>query len=495
MGKPIEKKLKQKFLKQIEDYNDFIVQNDLDAEKINPDHDYDFSAFTSPEDWAVESERLSDRLSDRKIEIAQNEDNGEFQGMELENGVPSYEAAKEMSPEEFKAYEQKYLTPSADIAEPQQVGSDDIADTNATVTAPIVVPVIDTNRTDDLNVSDNNLSEQVDFSDDIAELADANVPKSEPEHGFSLPLGWELFKGTHPGIKNAVDAVDSVTKVIDQGEPVNALQDAGRGIMSGLAGTAGSIADLGGLVPNGVANFAHDSSDWWKDQYEIVNSEAGSIGDRIGSEAVAGVAGGAVGRVAGKAYQGMKRGGEKLRKRATAVAKDREDMAKSHGLSALEAAISKQKVYENVTAIPPRHSYAKALFGDAQPIAGSVRIDQIPYGHPMNEKDLLTKAIRERSHMNGKDLDGGYSAYDVLNPVAGKMEYPTPARLADAMIHNTKRKIDSRAMMKRNDAEIETMFNQGTLLDDALKIRQDRWNRLPMQGAQTGTVLGLAIGQ
>ncbi len=103
---------KKSFLKQIQNYNDFLVQNDLDAEKINLDHDYDFSAFTSARDWKIESQRLADRLSDRKIEIKQNEDAGEFAGMELENGVPSFESTKNMSDEEFKAYEQKYLLPS-----------------------------------------------------------------------------------------------------------------------------------------------------------------------------------------------------------------------------------------------------------------------------------------------------------------------------------------------------------------------------------------------
>jgi len=48
--------LQENFLKQIEEYNDFIVQNDLDVEQINPTHDYDFSAFKTAEDWAAESE-------------------------------------------------------------------------------------------------------------------------------------------------------------------------------------------------------------------------------------------------------------------------------------------------------------------------------------------------------------------------------------------------------------------------------------------------------
>ncbi len=492
MSRQIEKKLKQSFLKQIQDYNDFIVQNDLDADMVNVDHDYDFSAFTSPEDWAVESERLADRLSDRKMEIKQNEDAGEFAGMELENGVPSSEAVDNMSDEQFKAYEEKYLTPS-EATEPQVVKMPEVvedvvapADTNATDVNASAVPVIvtppDQNKTVPMNV-------------DSSPAAQINpAPVKNEEYEFSLPVAWELFKGTHPGIQNAVDAVDSVGKVIDQGQPINALQDAGRGVMSGLADTAGSIADLGGLLPNKVSDMAHESADWWKDQYEIVDSEAGNVGDDIGSEAVAGAAGGVVGKVAGKVYKSMKEGGEALRKRATTVAKDTEKRAKLHGLSPLEQVITRQKAYENMTNVPPRHGYTKAFIGDAQPIAGSARIDPIPYGHPMTKEDLLTKAIREKNHLAGKDLDGGgYSAYDVLNPVAGKMEYPTTTRLLDTALHNAKRKVDSRAMLQRNDAELNDLYGQGTPLDKALKTRQDRWDQIPSTVRDVGTALGLGV--
>jgi len=485
-----EKSLTQQeqFLNQIEQYNDFIIQNDLDTDKIDVINDYDFSAFETPEDWAIESERLADRLSDRKIEIKQNEYAGEFAGMELENGVPSYEAVQNMDDEQFAEYEAKYLTPFNAKAQVKE--------------AVQTVPVVYANQTDEnatiqkfeppITPNDDNV--KVDFSDDIAELSSSSNESKEQEYEFSLPAAWELLKGTHSGIKNAIDSVDSVGKVIEQGQPINALQDAGRGVMHGLADTAGDIADLGGLVPNAVADIAHESADWWEDQYEIVNSEAGNIGTNIGTEAVAGGAGGVIGKGVGKVYQGLKQGGEALRKRATTAAKDREAMALEKGMSPLESVITKQKAYENMTNVPPRHSYAKALIGDAQPIAGSMRIDPIPYGHSMTKEDYLTKAIREKNHLNGKDLDSGYTAYDVLNPVAGKMEYPTVTRILDTAIHNAKHKLDSRAMLKRNDTEIETMFNQGTPLDKALKIRQNRWDRLPAQGTQAGALIGLGIG-
>jgi len=487
MGNPIEKKLKQKFLKQIEAYNDFILQNDLNHDLINVDNDYDFSAFTSAEDWAIESERLSDRLSDRKIEIAQNEDNGEFQGMELEGGSPSYEAVKNMSDEQFAEYEAKYLTSPITEDEPIDVApSVEVSKVNPVEIDPVVA---------EANTTDQNITTPVDFN------VSSEVTKPLPvksEYEFSIPLAWELFKGTHPGIQNAIDAVDSVGKVIDQGQPVNALQDGARGVMSGLADTAGSIADLGGLVPNHVADMAHKSADWWRDQYEIVDSESGNVGTKIGSEAVTGLLGGAVGKVAGRTYQGMKRGGEALRKRSIAVAKDREDMAKSHGLSSLEAAITRQKAYENATNVPPRHSYTKALFGDTQPVGGSARIDPVPYGHPMSDKDYLTKALREKNHMDGKYLAGKGSRkidYSNVFEPSTPRAYPAPARLFDTALHNAKRKLNSRAMLKRNDEEIETMFNQGTPLDDALKISQERWDKIPDTARDAGLVMGLGVAQ
>ena len=489
----MKKSLKESFLKQIEDFNDFIIQNDLDIELITPEHDYDFSAFKTPEDWAVESERLADRLSDRKIEIKQNEDNGEFAGLELEGGMPSYEATKNMTDEQFAEYEAKYLDPSNDAKAPEAV--EEVS--NYIINEPEEVDTVTEDAVVPLAVTPPDQNKTASFDDTNTSIVQDSKPaplEKDVEYEFSLPKAWEVFKGTHPGVKNGIDAVNSVGRVIDQGQPINALQDAGRGVMSGLADTAGSIADVGGLLPNRVADMAHDSADWWKDQYEIVDSEAGSIGTNIGTEAVAGVAGGVVGKVAGKVYQGMKEGGEALRKRAAVTAKDAEKRAKLHGLSPLESAITRQKAYENSTAVPPRHSYGKAFVGDAQPVAGSVRIDPIPYGHPMNEKDLLIKAIREKNHMNGKDLNGGgYSAYDVLNPVAGKMEYPTTSRIFDTALHNAKRKVDSRAMLQRNDVELESMFNQGTPLDKALKARQDQWDKIPDTARDAGMILGTGV--
>jgi len=505
---------KEDFLKQIEDYNDFIVQNDLDIEKINPDHDYDFSAFTSPADWAVESERLADRLSDRKIEIQQNEDAGEFAGMELENGMPSYEATKNMSDEEYAAYEKKYLDPSTDNAiEEEVVSSNYLSEEEPVVAIDEQIKVDEARpefaedlkkeiiRQDFQRNGEPRIREEVPV--EVIEPVVREVIKPKVKKAVNKPSTLDLKTlamnslpyPVKTALDSALEAVNSGKKVIDQGEPINALQDGARGIMSGLADTAGSIADLGGLVPNSVADEAHKSAKWWEDQYEIPDSEAGNIGTNLGTEAVAGVAGGVVGKAAGTGYRALKESGETLRKRATTVAKDTEKRAKLYGQSPLEAAIARQKVYENMTNVPPRHSYTKAIIGDAQPVGGSVRIDPIPYGHPMTKEDLLTKALREKNHLNGKDLDGGgYSAYDVLNPVAGKMEYPTTTRLLDAAVHNAKSAFGSRAMLRKNDQELDNLWSTGTPLDKALKTRQQQWDQIPDTARDAGIVMGLGVG-
>ena len=162
-----------------------------------------------------------------------------------------------------------------------EVVDTNVTDVNATVLPAALTPS-DQNKTVPIVPKESNVV--------------TDEPNVDPEYQFSLPLAWELVKGTHPGIQNAVDTVDSIGKVIDQGQPINALQDTGRGVLSGLADTAGSIADVGGLLPNRIANAAHNSADWWKDQYEIVDSEAGNIGTNVGSAAVAGVTGGVIGK-------------------------------------------------------------------------------------------------------------------------------------------------------------------------------------------------------
>ena len=47
-------------------------------------------------------------------------------------------------------------------------------------------------------------------------------------------------------------------------------------------------------------------------------------------------------------------------------------------------------------------------------------------------------------------------------------------------------------MLKRNDAEIEDLFNQGIPLDEALMIRQNRWNKIPDTARDAGLILGIA---
>ncbi len=449
--KPKKKKveeptLQENFLKQIQNYNDFIVQNDLDAEQINLEHDYDFSAFKTSEDWALESERLADRLSDRKIEIKQNEDAGEFADMELENGVPSHEAVKNMSDEEFKAYEKKYLSDTFRKID-EQIKVDESRPEFADELKEEIIRQ-DLQRNGEEVPVPKRVQE---VEPVVAEPVTINTTVKKPKQK-SKPSQLDLKSlavnslpyPVKSALDSALEAVNSGNRVINQGEPVNALQDAGRGVMSGLADTAGSVADLGGLVPNKVADMSHDSADWWKDQYEIVDSEAGHIGSNIGTEAVSGLAGGVVGKGIGNAYKGLKLGGETLRKSATKVANEKQKMADDHidyghkflksigmpsnitkgKISAADASMVRQNVYENITS-------------------------KLPH----------------------KPLNSGES-------------------LASVLSNNIKRNFDSRTMLKRNDVEIESLFKQGIPLDDALRIQQQRLNQIP----DTATIAGMLMG-
>ena len=434
--------LQENFLKQIENYNDFIIQNDLEDEQIDPSNEYDFSAFTSPEDWAVESERLADRLSDRKIEIKQNEDAGEFAEMELENGVPSYEAVKNMTKAEFKKYEDKYLSDTfkkideqikVDEARPEF--TDELKEEiirqdhqrngeETQISAP-------TQKTEPVAEETNTSSEK----DAVKKVPESKVDKvTVPSKPVPLDLK-SLVKNSLPypvksALDSALEAVQSANKVVDQGQLLNAVEDAGRGVMGGLADTAGSIADLGGLVPNRIADTAHDSADWWNDQYEIPDSEAGRIGSNIGNEAVAGLAGGIVGKVAGTAYKGMKLGGEALRKRATVAAKDAEKMVISNptlkNKLRHQTQLVKQNSYENLT-------------------------NKSPY----------------KSFNSNKSL-------------------------GSVLTNNVKRNFDDRAMLQRNNVELNRLFNQGNTLDDALRLRQNQWDQIPNTARDAGLMLGVS---
>ena len=94
-------------------------------------------------------------------------------------------------------------------------------------------------------------------------------------------------------------------------------------------------------------------------------------------------------------------------------------------------------------------------------------------------------------YVNGKDM----SAYDVLNPVAGKMDYPTHSILLDTALHNAKRKLGNRGMLKRNDAERQDLYSQGNALDQAMKARQSRWESIPDTARETGALMSLEAAQ
>jgi len=102
-------------------------------------------------------------------------------------------------------------------------------------------------------------------------------------------------------------------------------------------------------------------------------------------------------------------------------------------------------------------------------------IDPIPYSPPLTKEDLLTKAINERQ------------AYDNAGEIVS-----SPLEVA---LHNIKRRVDPKAMLKRNDTELNQLFGQGIPLDDAPRIRQNRWDRIPDTARDAGVILGIAAGQ
>ncbi len=329
----------------------------------------------------------------------------------------------------------------------------------------------------------------------------------------------------------ALDTYNSVDKLRKQAAQYgtgSSLEDAGLGVMEGLADTTGSVLDLGGLVRNRLADSAHDSAKWWKDKQNIPNSEAGSVGSGIGSEAVAGVAGGLAGRGIGSLYKRMKQGGEGLRERVAALAEkqSKEVMPKFNEEINLERITGgksprwkdqkmnekvgrlKQKIFEDETRVAPRESYIKALAGTK----GNARstVGDEPYSIPFSVQDKVKKISRDvfgdgvgagstgtSSHM-GNNMGVMEKIKNIAlasknTPHVNVPDYePTVTRLGNAVTHNIKRRLDSKGMMKANDNELNDLFNAGYDLKNAQKIQQDTWNQLPYTGMNVGA--GLAVG-
>ncbi len=433
---------KKSFLKQIQNYNDFLVQNDLDAEKINLDHDYDFSAFTSARDWKIESQRLADRLSDRKIEIAQNEDAGEFAGLELENGMPSYEATKNMTDAEFAEYEAKYLTPS--LTETLQEPVKPVAAKETVTPAP---KRIESAVQGSLDLPKPNAFKT---SQDGNESLQKIRKKTKPA---TSSANWEnVIANTFPvslitqSYHDANDALKSVRKIKAQNDKYGTstvAEDAGRGIMSGLADTAGSILNIGGLATNPVGNSAKRSAQWWKDSQNIPDSESGRLGSVVGSGAVNGLGGGLLGRGIGTIYKNARYGAENARKRITRLADDRARFIKlhqtkmdepwtgalSHGSRSTRPSLTenRQKIYENLTQLPPKKS--------------------------------------------------------VLNDGIGA-----------TLKRSVERSLGEKAMIKRNDDQLSELFTKTGSLKKAGSHQKKNWESRPVQYQKIGSGLGGVVG-
>ena len=534
--KPLSQK--EQFLKQIRQYNDFIIQNDLDADSINPDHDYDFSAFTSPEDWDIESERVADRLSDRKMEIAQNTNNGQFQNMELENGVPSYEAVQNMDDEQFKEYEKKYLLPSKDetLKEPvQQIKQIKAKSIGGNVTGADTKIPGSAERKLPLNVSKQNIFKTPNTVDGITVPADvasrvtdkpfdafslngvrdfvqdglgslipgregrdrrylskdlyvqeekrklrnvqfakakaktdqqeldqvrmirekvAEEPKTKYDRSFSTIVRNALpfpLKGTYDTGSNAID---SIQKIREQSGKHNTARSLGVGLAEGLAGRTGDVLDLGGLLKNPVADTAHQSADWWKSKQELQGSEVGSVGRSVGGDAVLGVLGGAVGKGLGSIYKGMRKSAEGARDKIIRLADEEAVKKAGHTKDTDAIDLERLKQYEAKTGTKPPD----------------------PYSLPLTKVDKLKQFMR-----GSKTQD----PYDYT---------PSWVKGVDKVANGIKKEYGTTGMIRKNDAQLNDMFEKVGDLNKARAAQQNQWNNLPHRGAQVGGVTGFVIG-
>lgn len=187
----------------------------------------------------------------------------------------------------------------------------------------------------------------------------------------------------------------------------------------------------------------------WKNQYEIPNSEAGRIGEDIGDNAVMGLLGGAVGKIAGNAYRNIRLGGETLRKRASVAAADAEKRAE----------------------------------------------DYVDYGHKFLNRIGMPSNIA-KGKISAKDTAMvRQNAYENLTKKLPKERYTDSNNLFDSLINNAKRNRDSRAMLQKNDEEINNLFEKGIPLKDALKVQQQRIDQIPSTARDAGSILGVAAGQ
>ncbi len=453
-AEPIKHKLspKQSFLNQIQNYNDFIVQNDLDAEKINPGHDYDFTAFTSPEDWKVESQRLKDRFSDRQAEIKQNANNGEFQGLELEGGMPSYEITQNMSPEQYAEYEAKYLTPSkGESLQETQVQQSKHRQANANVFDRIEQQI----KADEA---------RPEFSKELVALkALQNEQRNGKPRYTSAGSHRDELNITQP--RKEVQALQDANKpsAFDRIKSLVAVQMFP--VAKGIASTVGSVArlkkqyekegagsvleDVGsGTMARLAAPFSDSSSKFWKDRLNTKDGEAGNVGSAVADEAMMGLGGGFLGRAVGTGYKSMRRGGEMLRHRATKAGKARQKLANDH----------------------------------------------IDYGHKFLTNIGMPSNIA-KGKISAKDAEGtAHRVYENMSKPLKHKPYGGSESLGSTLTHNIRRKLDSRAMLQRNDNEINSLFDQGKTLKQAKSHQKKHWESQPNQYQQIGAVMGGGLG-
>jgi hypothetical protein len=291
----------------------------------------------------------------------------------------------------------------------------------------------------------------------------------------------------------------------------------------GIGSTLQDVAN--GTMAELAAPFSKSSSQWWKDRLNNRDSEAGSIGKKLADEAMLGVAGGIAGKGIGEVYKRLKRAGEMYGHRIKKVANERGDLAMHNQefvkdlkeqigndklstlmnpdkvvkirdmdtLAKQKVEALRQKAYESMTTVPPRKSYLHAI-GGTEPVARRSSVGDVDYAEKLSAIDKLKKAYRDNTisvKRTGKSNNS--DAAQLYEPTSPRYD-PTITRVVDALIHNTKRKLGNRGMLKANEDELSALYEKIGSLNKARKAQRNAWDKLPDQYNNAGAMAGALIG-
>ncbi len=350
---------------------------------------------------------------------------------------------------------------------------------------------LETDR-DNLQVSDNGLQYEIDsiFPKDLKtplgrvvynkkqkeDKLKNELPRLTPKEALYNSLPYPVKSAYQSGkdiVQLGKDSLASVQRLRSQIESDNgygamdALGDAGTGVMAGLADSARAGSDVARWLPNKVADSfealtdsvdtfaaakgysnpwlspaapfkpvaesiefagdamsypfdklsaaAEDSAKWWRLKQKIKDSEAGSIGEKIGDEIVLGAAGGVAGKAIGASMKALRTRGidfEKAAQKIGDLAFDKTKVKKAEFAkkypnrpNPFDPEMSRQQAYENVIEIPPGLT-AKKSRSRSDPKQTKTRdIDINEYSPPLTKDDLALKKMREMRWKAGEPLD------------------------------------------------------------------------------------------